>query len=366
MKALIFTTLIGLFCQNAFAALQTAAARVYCESVYILEGSEPNNEYRLLLSGVDVGVNNELFPVDGTYTHHSYVYLEEQIFEDYIPGDMSLNLPTLPDNNKDGFPDFFDSTMAISGTSSGTYSFPGFNSGTVSATWTRPAGSEVGSVTLRFRQNNIVLWKTFTHTFLIFEYRGNVSYTPGSNVVSGALHVAQTGYPENVMGGAVRFTKSQSDKYNLLYTDAMVWTNGTGFNFELFEGEYYRDAAWPTNYYGWIEFADGEPSDAQADFTLWTLTIDDLNDADKDKIPDFSDDLAAPVAAPKLELRPLGANYELRITGTQGREHRVETTTNLAAGPWVAVTNVILNATSQSVVLPAQNAGTRYWRAYAK
>lgn len=367
MKTLVFATLLALSCQNLPAALQNAAARIYCESVYFVDGTEPNNEFKLLLSGVDQGANNELFPVDDTYTHHSYVYLEDQIFEDYIGGDLSLNIPDFVDVNKDGFHDFFDTSVAHSGTSSGTYTFPQFNSGTVSATWSRAAGTETGTVTLRLRQNNTTPWKTFTHTFLIFEYRGQVSYTPGSNTVSASIRVAQTGYPENVIGGPVQFTKSSSDRFNLLFTDALVWTNSSGFSLDLFEGEYYREETWPTNYYGWIEFLDGEPSDSQPDFTLWTLSIDDMNDTDKDGIPDFSDDLpAAPATPPALALRPLGSNFELKITGTTGRVHTVETTTNLAAGQWSVVTNVTLNASSQSVVLPMQNATSRFWRVYTK
>ena len=54
-----------------------------------------------------------------------------------LPAECLLNVPTA-DTNGDGFPDIFDTSLAFSGSSSGTFSFPGFFArGNVTASWSR-------------------------------------------------------------------------------------------------------------------------------------------------------------------------------------------------------------------------------------
>lgn len=367
MKAFYWAVfLVCLARQELPAALQSAVARAWCESVYLQEGPEPQGEFVLLVSGVDVGANNELFPINGAYSHHGYAYLEDQFFGDYIPGDIDISIPEYTDTNDDGFPDFFDSTVAISGTSAGTFDFPQYKSGTIQATWSRPKGSASGACTFVFKENKLTTWKTFTHTFLIMEYRGTVKYTPGSNTVSGGIQLSQTGFSESDMGGPLSFTKSATNKYNLLLSEPSTWTNTAGFNLDAYEIELARDLRWPTNYYGWLEFVDGDPSSEGQDFTLWTLAIDDLNDADKDGIPDFSDDPGAQVMAPKLAIKSTGTNFLLRISGTVNRVHTVEASASLAPGSWTAATNITLNTSPQTIALPMDSAGKKFWRVYAK
>ncbi len=344
---------------------QTAKARLYCESLYVLSGTEPGADYTLEFSGIEFGVNNELLPTSGDFDHGAYAYLNDELFGDYIPGTLYVSLPTDADVNKDGFPDFFDSTQDSSGSTQGEYSFQGMTSGTVVATWSRAKGSVSGTCTFRLRPNNVYNWKTFTHSFVIFEYRGVATYTPKTNSVTASVQLSQTGFPENTFSGPINMLKSATNKYNLLQLQATRWTNSAAQELEVLMNEYERDTRWPTNYYGWLEFQDGDLNTSEADYTLWTLTVDDLNDQDGDKIPDFSDDPLSPAVPPTLTITGR-TNLVLKVTGTVGRSHVLESSGTLAAGSWSTVSTFTLTNSPQSIPLPWQGATNRFWRVYVK
>lgn len=126
--------------------------------------------------------------------------------------------------------------------------------------------------------------------------------------VSGSLTLTQTGYPANQLQGPVQFVKVATNRFNLLTLQPGVWTNATAQTLSYTTDLFSRDPRWPTNYAGYVDFADGDPATPSPDYRTWVLSIDDANDANHNGIPDFSDDPSgsAPPRAPTLRLAPGG------------------------------------------------------------
>ena len=95
---------------------------------------------------------------------------------------------------------------------------------------------------------------------------------------------------------------------------------------------------------------------------LWTLSIDDLNDADQDGIPDFSDDPLTPARPPLLTLQPGATSLVLIISGDVGRSHLIQTNASLASTNWQLAQSITLATDPQTVSLPIP-AGITFWRA---
>jgi len=138
--------------------------------------------------------------------------------------------------------------------------------------------------------------------------------------------------------------------------------------FAFLEDSLFRDTLLRTNYYGFVEFTDGDPNTGGYDYPLWQLSIDDLNDSDHDGIPDFSDDPATvvPPRRPRLALARGETNLLLTISGDVGRLHRILEATNLAAGNWLTNLSLTLTNDPQTVFLPLPTSGVRFWHATAE
>ena len=65
-------------------------------------------------------------------------------------------------------------------------------------------------------------------------------------------------------------------------TNSLIWYD----HIEFFSTNLFlRDqTAWPTNYYGYVQFADGDVATATPDYLTWILSIDDANDANQRSI----------------------------------------------------------------------------------
>ena len=158
-------------------------------------------------------------------------------------------------------------------------------------------------------------------SFTLIEYTGPLTYTPGSNTVSAAVNLTQTGNPANTLHGPIVFAKSSTDRFNTLTNQPGVWTNASSQTLSFDNEIFSRDIpTWPTNYVGYVYFADGDPSTASPDYQLWVLSINDTNDANANGIPDFSDNPASvtPPRAPHLSLAPGSTNLLLN----DQRRHR--------------------------------------------
>ncbi len=335
---------------------ETAHARLYCLSLRFQQGTISGGTLDISTIG-GLPYNGELVPTfssdaSGNPWGSGLALVWSGMGDG---GSLYVNLPLGVDANNDGFDDFFEVSQGVTNkTSSGTYSTSTYFSGTIAATWNRPAGSASGTCVMHLNDD---LWGSlgnFTCPFTLIEYTGPLTYTPGSNTVSAGISLAQTGNPANTLRGPILFTKSSSDRFNTLTNQPGVWTNAASqtlsFDRELFT----RDPGWPTNYAGYVYFADGDPGTASPDYRLWLLSIDDTNDANANGIPDFSDDPAAlaPPRAPYLTLTRGPTNLLLSISGDIGHTNQIEMNPSLTSTNWGVALSLKLTNDPQVVSIP--------------
>ncbi len=338
------------------AAEQTAFAHVWCESLHFSQGHYAGDT--LDLSTIDGIPNGELAPYGKSLA--SGFTLDFSGMPIY--GTIYVGLPPFVDNDGDGFDDFYQSSQAVYATTSGTYQ-TAISRGTVSATWNRVAQSKDGSCVLNLVDNIYGALGGFSHSFELLEYTGPLLYTPGQTTVSNRFELTQTGSPEQQLRGRFVLSKNPSDRYNSLQLPSGTWTNNAWGDLRILEATIKRESPWPTNYYGYLKFEDGDPRTAAPDFLYWTISIDDPNDTNKNGVPDFSDDPA--IRPPRLAITLNGASLKLQIQGETGRTNLLQESSSLLLGPWKTVSTLILSNESQvlSLPLPQEN---RFWRAIAQ
>src|SRR6266567_485321 len=350
---------------------ETAQARMYCFSPRFQRAEDDNAFYYLNLSTLSRGDNGELAPYffDFTYDHGAYFDLTDELFGDVYSGAMDLDVPPFSDVNGNSYPDFFEVSQSVNANSSGIYEFDfqSLGNGSVTASWARSAGSQFGTCVLTFRNTgfgNLV----FLATFELIEYTGPLTYTPGSNTVSGSVNLTQTGNPANQMRGPVQFVKAAgADRFNNLTLQPGGWTNADLQTITFTNDLFVRLADWPTNYGGYVDFDDWDPNTSDPDYLTWGLSIDDTNDVNHNGIPDFSDDPQSPLPSrPLLALASTATNVLLTIHGEVGHLHQVQEVLSLASTNWQTVTSVMLTIDPQVVPLPFPTNQVKFWRVQAQ
>jgi hypothetical protein len=356
IRVLLTAALITL--SSTIHAAQTASATLFCWSLRFQQGTDSFGDSTLDLTGTTGTANGELAPWYSVYTHRSGFVLDWMGFP--INGTIYLDLPLTFDANDNGFDDSFEVSQAASGTSDGEYT-TALGGGLVTATWSRGAGSKDGTCWLHLVDDTYGDLGTYRHTFEVLEYTGSLTYTPGTNAVSGSVNLTNAA---DQLQGAVRFVKSISNPSNQLTLDVGGWTNAAQQMPIYASRTFYRDPTWPTNYYGTISFDDGDLNTGVADYRQWELSIDDLNDSDHDGIPDFSDEpSAASPRRPVLTLTGTSTNLLLTISGDVGRLHHILEGTNLATGNWKTNLSLTLTNDPQTVSLPLPTTPVKFWRA---
>lgn len=362
MKRIVRCLLI-LLC--AFAALPALAneaqVRMCCLSLRFQRLKDRSLGYDLDLSTFVYGVNGELAPgFVTTYTHGAKASLLDEIMWDPDEGLIGINLPAT-DADQNGIADFFEVEKGVDLQTSGAYSIDFWGSGAVNATWRRAAGQKDGECWLKMS------YFTFYGYFELLEFTGPLSYTPGSSTVTGMVHLTQTMNPEVTMGGPVSWVKVETNRFNLLLLQPGEWTNVWDQTLPFLDAQSRRSGSRPANYDGYFEFEDFDPgSPYDPDFCYWILRVTDLNDANHNGIPDFSDDPGgAPLRAPSLALTRNGGQLLLSIAGEVGHVHRVEEALTLAPPDWREISVFSLTSDPQTILIPAPS-GTRFWRVVAQ
>ena len=185
-------------------------------------------------------------------------------------------------------------------------------------------------------------------------------------MVSATVNLAQTGKPANTLQGPIVFDKSVTDRFNTLTNQPGVWTNAVSQTLTFDNEVFTRDPAWPTNYVGYVFFADGAPNTAAPDYRLWVLSIDDTNDSNANGIPDFSDDPAVVLPrAPQLSLALGPTNLLLTISGDVGHVNQIVESTSLALPHWTTNQSLTITTDPQTVSLPLPATATKFWRVFA-
>lgn len=378
MKTMSYLLMAGLclISLNTSRGAQTAQARLYCISVRLSSGMDEWGDVLRVTStgGPDTGLG-ELVPyqspgidlvLPGTEAYLSNILLYDTGTGYTFGGSISTSIDFPVDQNNNRFPDFFEVVREVSNVERPYCMVDIYGYGrvyNVAVTWDRRAGSKSGTCVIAIDDG---YFGTFHHTFEILEYTGTLSYTPGSNVVSGTLNLSQTGSPANTLQAPVQFTKSATDRYNELtlqpgVATGMLLSTVHSFTNHLFT----RDVAWSTNYAGYFEFSDGDPFTFEP-YNVWVLSINDSADADHDGIPDFSDDAAVPPPRrPALSLAQGMGNLQLTIRGDVGHFHEIQETISLVSPAWQTVQTIQLTSDPQTVTLSLP-AGTRFWRVVAQ
>lgn len=374
MKKLLMILAMGLAIPSTIClGAQTSKARLYCESLRFQRGRATDTSgflWTLDMTTLNVGINGELAPdfFNSGYSNSTYVELTWELTGDIFPGALVVDIPDTGDANGNGFLDFFEVSQGVTAlTSPGAYDITGYGNGGFTAYWSRDAGSSVGYCSYSI-PNPFGGTLTFLHAFELLEYNGQLAYSPGATNVSGVLSLIETN-SGNTLDGPVTFVKSATNRFNQLTLQSAFLTNASLQTLSLFTSTtFFRRTANPTNYFGDVEFNDGDPSTFDDDYYSWVLSIDDLNDTDHDLIPDFSDDPASALPRrPLLSLaRGTNNNLWLQISGDAGRMHRVLETTSLAGGNWLTNLSLTLTNDPQSVSLPLPAGAVRFWRVTAE
>jgi len=372
---LIGWLIAGVISISSFASLGTesATATMFCYSLRCQRALDPDGNYYLDLSSSSGGVNGELaldFFQSG-YTHSAYLRLVDELFGETLSGAMALDVPNGGDANGDGFFDFFQVSQGVANaSSSGAFQNLGaYGNGSITATWNRNAGSKDGICVLSMKLLPFQPVR-FSLPFELIEYKGQLSYTPGSTNVSGSLTLVQTGNSDIFLNGPIEFVKVPEDRTNELMLQPAIWTNESqqAMSYTNTADVFSRDAGWPTNYYGNLVFYDLNDPSGFYPYGLWLLSIDDTNDSNHNGIPDFSDDPVSGVLprAPELEIVQSTTNLLMTLHGDVGHLHEIQELSGLGLTNWQTKISVTLTNDPQSVSLPLPAAMATFWRVRAR
>jgi hypothetical protein len=346
-------------------ATETANARIWCYSLRFQQGMDFLQD-TLDFTTINGGINGELEPYHGLMYISTFLLDDSNYTGSTVNGTIYLNLPPVIDANGDGYNDFFESALGISGTSAGTYSTV-LGNGTVNASWSRAIGSTDGTCTLHLIDNLFGDLGFFTHHFELIEYSGPLVYLPNTNSVSGTVNLVKTGDSTSQMGGPIQFLKVITNRFNQLILQPGAWTNSAAQTLSYTNNLFERIAPWTTNYYGLVQFADGDPNTAEPDYLIWGLSIDDPNDANHNGIPDFSDDpqVVTPPHPPSLALTLTSTNVLISISGDVGHMHDIQQTLALPSTNWQTVASITLTNSPAAVPINLPPAQAAFWRVLA-
>jgi hypothetical protein len=357
IKAFFLLALVCL-CSNTAQPAQTAQADLLNSSLRLNTGACDCDigglvwymDFSSVYAEERPGANREVAPSSqpGTYSHWSCMVLEDASMWTSTSF-MELNLPT-EDINGNGAPDFLEPGIPASTASFGRYQTDG-GPFPLTISWSRPAGASMGSYQLTMNDPIFGNIGPFKGSFEVIQSRGSLQYAPGTTEVGGHLTFpASSASPQ--LQGPVKFTKSAGDPLNKLTIQAGALTNEfDNFTFEptalTRHGSVYSGAFnLPTAYY-----------------RSWTLIITDPNDADRDGIPDLSDDASLPPPNPPvLSLKSTAAGLQLVILGDPGRTCSLEETSSLGQPSWGVVRTFSLTADPHVLNLPCDGAIPKFWR----
>lgn len=349
------------------AGLEPARVSVYCTSLRFEATAGGPGQAATLQLTTDPAfgeMNGELAALfDPRLPSHGALFLlDDPTLADQLFGQMFFDQPEPVDANGNGFDDFFEVGQGVSATTRGFFEVP-VDTGTVTATWNRSPGSSVGTCRLELTTESFGDLPTFTPTFELLEYQGTLTYHVNSEERSGAMALAQTGGPEQTLAGDFPLSQAQTNRFNLLVLREGALTNAAGQSLPFLSAVLERDETSETNYFGFLDFEDGDPATGTLDYLTWVLSIDDLNDSDEDGIPDLSDDARVqPPGGPTLAIRRSGGEVLLSIQGESGGVYDLQQTESLVPASWSSALSVTLTNAAQTVPLAEPGGSTRFWR----
>jgi hypothetical protein len=346
-------------------ARDPAQVRFYCTSVQLLpaNGGPGQAETFEVTTDSTLGeINNE---VNASTDVPVYFQLDDPTSAGTVAGQIIIPFPAPVDANGNGFDDFYESSQAVPPTNTqGAFQIPGVDSGTVAVSWSRDAGSTVGTCRLQMTGKVFGQLPAFIHTFQLLEYNGTLTYVPATNLITGTLHLLQNGGASNSLTGPVSFTRVSTNRFNQLELQPGTLTNAAGQTLSFQSSEIDRDQVMKTNYFGYVIFADGDPTTSTLDYQGWVISIDDPNDANGNGIPDLSDDPgSSSEVVVRLGLVRSGGQLLLSMSGVTGNTYELQEASTLSSADWAKSGSVTLTNNPQVISLPPPATATRFWRA---
>lgn len=333
--------------------------------------------YSLAFSTTDDGTSNgELYAFgSGQYESTATLHYPGSDALGPLVGALELTTPLSGDLNVNGVTDFLEVDRAIAKTTTtGTIDIDDgmeVSQGTVTATWTRAAGSAVGTVEMKVSLPDFGFQSlAFNSSFEIFQYKGTLTYNRNSNAVTASVNLPRQGAAGSFVGSMPMTRTSDFD----LDRAAVTWKGPGGLDFALLGSNDIEDAPLPVNYVakqfyaGLIVLADGDPTTPFADeYDFFDLLIEDPNDTDGDGLPDLTDSLSVAPVRPTLAATLAAGNVRVRVTGgTAGGRVAVERSPALPSSEWIRVGEVTLDAAGKGEVNAGAPTGDRaYFRTRA-
>jgi hypothetical protein len=321
----------------------------------------------------DGSINNELYQSIGNTTYESAALLLVPGFADPLVFDFTVDLPNTGDSDLNLLTDFFEVARPIaSQVTSGELIFDDgmdVTRGQVTATWNRAAGSTKGTVQFRLNIDDLAIRDLrFNHPFEIFEYQGNLTYTVSGTNINAAVDLTRQGAATDKFTGPFHMTRRNTAELDRNESD---WFGPADESFTVLSSTAIDGAellltrgATGTNYYGSFYFRDGIPSTPfENEFDLWDVQIFDPNDANKNHIPDLSDEPGGvQPATPVAVLTVTGGQLKLKITAKAGQPIVVEQRSDLGASNWIQVDARTLTADTEELPLTPPGTGNLFYR----
>lgn len=363
--ALLAALLTALISSSA----QTARVTLFCNSLQFelaAAGAGEGSTLRLTSDASFADLNGEVAPLfqANLPTHGTYFLLDDLTFPDRLAGQIAFDQPEHVDANQNGFDDFFEVSEAVPATTTQGLFVSQIDRGSVKAQWSRAAGSTTGTCRLTLIGETFGELPAFVHTFHLLQYTGTLAYQSRTNGITAVLTLAQSTNETNRLDGMMSFQRALTNRFDRLILQVGALTNASGLTMEFESSEITRDTNLNTNYFGFLDFEDGDPATSANDYRDWVLSIDDPNDADGDSIPDFSDDAGTLVEVPPtLSLARAGNELVFTISGRDGSSYDLEAKDALGLNNWQTVVSISLTNSPQPLILVVPDTPSRFWRA---
>jgi len=351
-------------------AQHIAQARLNCLSLRFQRATAAGlgPDYTLDLSSLapQEPPNGEFYPLFDPldFSHASNFILNDPSMGP-VPGNLAFDVPLLRDSNTNQIPDFFETNLGIEATTTeGDYATP-VDQGTIKATWTRLAGSSLGSCRFQLISRPFGALPEYTASFEVLEYAGLLSYTPSKSTVKGILTLTNVQNSSDAITGPVTLAKTLTNGVVELLMASGRWTNSAGQALAHIFSTLEPFPRNHLNYSGYVQFIDFDPNTAGEDYFDWILILNDPNDSDGDGIPDLSDDPSAPPAARlelQLEIDRARKTMSFKITGPLGRTATLQGNEYLDSTNWMDLNAVTFTNVSHVLEMALPDSPMMFYR----
>ena len=311
--------------------------------------------------------NGEVVYANSSYDYISGFVLGQPGFP--LSGTIRFNSPPSTDANGNGHDDFYEVSQGVStSTQSGIYETSDrFDEGTVTARWSRAAGSRFGTCQITLNSDTFGEFPRFDHQFELLEYAGILAYDVHQTLIDGTISLAQSGNSSATLGGVIFFSKSADTPESVISVQSGSLSDESGRSITIGAGANPLQRG-TTDYFSLMSLSDGVPATPTADFLTWILDLVDEADLDEDGIPNFSDAESIVVLPlpPTLSIELTETKVIITVSGEVGRSYVLESANDVTPAEWRQGQMLTLTAQTQTVELDRPESSTVFWRAKAE